>query len=249
MAAARLLQEERPAIILADAAIDWHRGFVSGIPPDRRPAIVVRGDITGWPIACVDEWIAGAMPTDELLRRLELALERARERRRTVRRGYVDPLTGLPNRRALARGLIRLADQARRAEQPLCLALFDLDGFKRVNDLLGHDAGDALLRRVGGALRRVSRRSELLGRLGGDELALVMQGPLVRAERSAQRLCAAIAERGARATAAVCQRHERENLRALYRRTDESLRAQKRSRHATWPSADSRISTSTAPHS
>jgi diguanylate cyclase (GGDEF)-like protein len=83
-----------------------------------------------------------------------------------------DELTGLSNRRALfERGdrIIASAEESR----PASLLLLDLDGFKEVNDSLGHAAGDDLLRQVGPRLRRALRSEDVLARLGGDEFAVM----------------------------------------------------------------------------
>src|ERR671925_1538044 len=79
-----------------------------------------------------------------------------------------DALTGLGNRRALARTLERLLPEAR-PERPLVLALFDLDGFKHYNDTFGHPAGDTLLARLGGNLRAYFEPRGRVFRMGGDE--------------------------------------------------------------------------------
>jgi diguanylate cyclase (GGDEF)-like protein len=81
-----------------------------------------------------------------------------------------DHLTGLPNRRALAAEMDRVVRDERRA----ALILLDLDGFKAVNDGLGHRAGDELLRRLGERLRPALRPGDLLFRLGGDEFAVLL---------------------------------------------------------------------------
>ncbi|WP_245817022.1 putative bifunctional diguanylate cyclase/phosphodiesterase [Geodermatophilus saharensis] len=84
-----------------------------------------------------------------------------------------DELTGLPNRRALlesARTVLAGATTAR----PAALLLLDLDGFKEVNDSLGHGSGDQLLRQVGPRLAPALARGELLARLGGDEFAVLL---------------------------------------------------------------------------
>ncbi len=86
----------------------------------------------------------------------------------------VDALTGLPNRRALHEQLERTISAARRRSRRIALAYLDLDGFKPVNDLYGHDAGDALLvqvaERIGGELRA----GDLVARLGGDEFCIML---------------------------------------------------------------------------
>lgn len=84
-----------------------------------------------------------------------------------------DQLTGLPNRRRLLAAIDGLpalsVDDARRTG----LLYLDLDGFKSVNDALGHSAGDALLRRLGDALRAATRQQDMLARVGGDEFVLL----------------------------------------------------------------------------
>jgi diguanylate cyclase (GGDEF)-like protein len=83
-----------------------------------------------------------------------------------------DPLTGLGNRRALMAELERTAADAR-AEQPLVLALFDLDGFKAYNDAFGHPAGDALLVRLADRLEGAVAPYGRAYRMGGDEFCLL----------------------------------------------------------------------------
>ena len=90
----------------------------------------------------------------------------------------VDPLTGLPNRRASIRGLIHAAARAKREEGAVSLVLIDLDHFKMINDTLGHDADDRVLRKVGPVLGRVIRHDELCARIGGDEFAVLVHGPI-----------------------------------------------------------------------
>jgi diguanylate cyclase (GGDEF)-like protein len=84
-----------------------------------------------------------------------------------------DPLTGLPNRRALAEALERAIARAQRSGLPLAVLVLDLDGFKAINDRHGHPAGDATLVEVAARLRRTIRRSDLVARLGGDEFAVI----------------------------------------------------------------------------
>jgi diguanylate cyclase (GGDEF)-like protein len=83
-----------------------------------------------------------------------------------------DELTRLPNRRALFRRI----DDDMADGHDLALIIFDLDGFKELNDALGHPTGDALLARIGPRLADALRPGDLLARLGGDEFAVVLAG-------------------------------------------------------------------------
>lgn len=88
-----------------------------------------------------------------------------------------DPLTGLPNRFSLFRQLEQMLDiPLERAPRPFALLLLDLDGFKDVNDTLGHPAGDQLLVEVGRRLARCVRSSDFVARLGGDEFVVLARG-------------------------------------------------------------------------
>lgn len=98
------------------------------------------------------------------------------------REALQDPLTGLPNRRALYEYLPALMQRAASHGEVFALLFLDLDGFKRVNDSLGHDAGDELLREVARRLRGCLRTTDLIYRLAGDEFTLLLH-PL--AERQA----------------------------------------------------------------
>ncbi len=85
-----------------------------------------------------------------------------------------DPLTGLLNRRAFYEEAALVLPLCRRKGRPVTLAYMDLDNFKVVNDTLGHQAGDDLLRRVAGLMRASTRPSDLCSRLGGDEFAVLL---------------------------------------------------------------------------
>ena len=87
-----------------------------------------------------------------------------------------DALTGLPNRVLLARKLQEAMGQARHNGTQLGVAYLDLDGFKPVNDRLGHDAGDRLLVVVAGRLTRALRPIDCVARLGGDEFVILLPG-------------------------------------------------------------------------
>ena len=103
-------------------------------------------------------------------------------------RATTDPLTGALNREGLRQAAQRLLPEAS-ATRPLTVVVIDLDGFKAVNDRLGHAAGDALLEQSAGAWRALLRRDDVLARLGGDEFVLLLPGTERRAAvRLARRL-------------------------------------------------------------
>jgi diguanylate cyclase (GGDEF)-like protein len=122
--------------------------------------------------------------------------------RETQRLATVDPVTGLSNRASLRQGLERAQDRAGRTGRPAAVLLFDLDGFKAVNDTLGHAAGDEALVAFGAVLRRNVLGADVVARLGGDEFAVVLnevRGPqdaVVVAERILADLCEPVALAG-----------------------------------------------------
>ncbi|HKX37533.1 MAG TPA: GGDEF domain-containing protein [Burkholderiales bacterium] len=109
---------------------------------------------------------------------------------------YHDPLTSLPNRASFTEHLEEAMRRAKRAGQPLGLLFVDLDLFKRVNDSLGHDAGDRLLRAAAERIRRAVREADMLFRMGGDEFTVLLEkvGGPEEAALVADRVLEAIAE-------------------------------------------------------
>jgi diguanylate cyclase (GGDEF)-like protein len=93
------------------------------------------------------------------------------------RMAYLDVLTGLPNRRVFNDDLRRFISGCQRGQGDFALLLIDLDGFKGINDSVGHDAGDAVLVEVAGRLRKLIRETDLVARLGGDEFGVVLAQP------------------------------------------------------------------------
>lgn len=98
---------------------------------------------------------------------LQVALTRERHLART------DLVTGVPNRRAFEEAARAMLRRHARNQRPLTAVGMDLDGFKRVNDTLGHTAGDAVLREVGQTIARTIRSTDALCRYGGDEFAVL----------------------------------------------------------------------------
>ncbi|WP_130504306.1 diguanylate cyclase domain-containing protein [Blastococcus saxobsidens] len=111
----------------------------------------------------------------------DVTTRRTRERE-LERMAYTDHLTGLPNRALLFRELGAVSDDER------CLLVLDLDGFKAVNDVAGHESGDHLLIEVARRLHTVVRDDDLVARLGGDEFAVVVAGSVADGEDVARRI-------------------------------------------------------------
>ncbi len=89
---------------------------------------------------------------------------------------YHDPLTGLPNRALLQQRLNAAVEQTYKSERCLALLMLDLDGFKQINDRLGHDAGDAVLRITAERVSDIVSEPDTLARIGGDEFVVVLLG-------------------------------------------------------------------------
>jgi diguanylate cyclase (GGDEF)-like protein len=102
--------------------------------------------------------------------------ESDRQRSRLERLATVDRLTGLRNRAWLDDAFSRQVVRAGRTGQPVSLLMIDIDHFKRINDTEGHQAGDAVLRRVGQTLASGLRPVDLLARYGGEEFAVLLPG-------------------------------------------------------------------------
>jgi diguanylate cyclase (GGDEF)-like protein/PAS domain S-box-containing protein len=103
---------------------------------------------------------------------------------------FHDPLTGLANRALLRERLQHALARVARSREPLAVMFIDLDEFKAVNDSMGHDVGDELLKSVAGRLRESVRPADTIARLGGDEFAILLEGMLSAAEapRVAERI-------------------------------------------------------------
>jgi diguanylate cyclase (GGDEF)-like protein len=121
---------------------------------------------------------------------------------------FTDDVTGLYNRRFFATRLEDEVSRYSRFNQPLSVVMLDIDGFKAVNDELGHAAGDETLRIVGNVLQRQSRNIDVISRYGGDEFAVLLvetgkDGALLYAERVRRQIEAAGFSHGRSITVSV----------------------------------------------
>jgi len=183
---------------------------------------------------------AGLHPVgrDGLVLHLRDVADRRSSELELERLAYTDYLTGLPNRARLMAALDAARGRAATGEA-FCLLLLDLDGFKPVNDVAGHEAGDHLLVQVAARLRATVRDGDLVGRLGGDEFAVLVADGLEEATALAERIVADLRSvrpaRGVEGYAVfdvsgsvgVTELDPRDDVSATIRQADLALRAAK----------------------
>ncbi|WMS87408.1 GGDEF domain-containing protein [Pleionea litopenaei] len=119
------------------------------------------------------------IPKDELnapllKRTIRLALERHLLMEALTEKAFKDELTLLPNRRAFKERLANTLVTAQKNDESFAVVLFDLNGFKPINDEYGHDAGDQVLSQLGAKLRMNTRRRDFFARIGGDEFSAII---------------------------------------------------------------------------
>jgi diguanylate cyclase (GGDEF)-like protein len=157
-----------------------------------------------------------------------IALDRARLLAQLQETARTDDLTGLPNRRAWDEELPRELARAARDARPVCVAMLDLDRFKRFNDHRGHQAGDRLLKQAAAAWTSQLRTSDMLARYGGEEFSLLLPGcTLADAKALVQRLRDAMPD-GETVSAGIACWDETEDADELVGRADQALYAAKR---------------------
>ena len=129
-----------------------------------------------------DYLVKGDINSDSLTAAILNAVEKVSARRRAAierreleRMALFDPLTGLGNRNLFHARLEHAVALVRRRGDSACLHIMDLDGFKKINDTLGHHIGDETLRIIGQRLASIGRNADTIVRLGGDEFAYLME--------------------------------------------------------------------------
>ncbi len=185
--AARFLQPRQAVyLMLAVLYITIARCFAANSSKESRARFLIAAGFALWALTfATHPWVALLGPTAE-----QLANQIWTMHKFAVTIGFVfmllerqvqdnqwlalhDQLTGLPNRRLYEDRLAGALERAKRYGSSILLFTMDLDGLKTVNDQLGHDAGDALLRQVVAHMNRVVRSTDTLARLGGDEFSLL----------------------------------------------------------------------------
>ena len=193
----------RDGVPIAVLALYWHNA--AALEDDSRTSLV---DLLAAEVAVTLERV-------ELLARLE-----------SIAR--TDDLTGLPNRRAWEEELPREVLRARREVKPLCVAMIDLDHFKRFNDEHGHQAGDRFLKQAAAMWAEEMRATDLLARYGGEEFALALPAcPPEEAFAVVERLRAATPD-GETCSAGIASWDGTESAATLLGRADAALYEAKR---------------------
>jgi diguanylate cyclase (GGDEF)-like protein len=160
LAAVAWLCGRRDGLVTAGlATVLWTLVDVTGRPVRSQPGLIV------WNAAVELLFFSG-------LALLMSFMARQADNLRTLARE--DALTGVANRRAFFGALTSAVDLAARRPGPWTITYVDVDDFKQINDRLGHNTGDEVLRAVAGTLRTATRRVDVVARLGGDEFGVLM---------------------------------------------------------------------------
>ncbi len=123
-----------------------------------------------------DYLVKGQGHPELLARSVRYAIERKRTEERLTYLAQYDHLTGLVNRSLFRDRLVQAMARSKRLQQSIGLMLLDLDRFKSVNDTLGHDVGDELLKAVSERLKSCVREVDTVARMGGDEFTIILEG-------------------------------------------------------------------------
>ena len=195
-----LVQERLPDLILLDVMMPGMDGYevcrhLQSMPTAKYIPVIMltaKGDleskVTGLEVGAVD-YMTKPFEPQELLARVGAALRAKRVRDEALEAAWHDPLTSLYSRRYLDQ---RLTDEFRRSvryDTPFSMVMIDIDHFKKINDTLGHAAGDEVLIAVGRALKDQCRDVDKVCRYGGEEFAILLpETDLAGASMCAERL-------------------------------------------------------------
>jgi two-component system cell cycle response regulator len=209
-----VFSEHRPAIVITDWTMPDFSGpelcqrirrdfreryaYLILLTSNAEKAQVIEGLAAG-----ADDYLTKPFHEGELLARvgvgrrlIELHRQVETKNRQLEELALTDPLTGLPNRRAVDVWASRQLSAAARHGFPMWVAMADLDHFKKINDSFGHDAGDVVLKGFAEVLTANTRRSNICGRLGGEEFLLVLtHADKQQAETAVERIRQVFAER------------------------------------------------------
>jgi diguanylate cyclase (GGDEF)-like protein len=166
-------------LTLPDAARLDGLAEIRNVAPDAPVVVVTADNDAGRGIKAVqsgaqDYLMKGQMDGAQLSRAIHFAIERAYSEQQLARRALHDALTGLPNRVLFLDRLTYALAQSERQGTSTGIFFLDLDGFKGVNDRLGHLAGDELLRAIAGRLLAEVRPGDTVSRFGGDEFTVLV---------------------------------------------------------------------------
>lgn len=145
--------------------------------------------------ACgADDYITKDAPIHELVARVRAGARIVALQKQLLELSHTDPLTSLRNRRAFDERLGEAFEHARRYGRALSLAIVDVDRFKTINDMHGHDTGDAVLRGVAKTIGSRTRQTDFAARVGGEEFAILLpETALFEALQFGEKLRASIA--------------------------------------------------------
>jgi two-component system cell cycle response regulator len=256
--ALRLFKEHRPAVVITDWMLPDSSGpelceRIRAESSDSYTYIILltsmteKEDIVKGLTAGADDYLTKPFDRGELLARIgvgrrtiELHREIDAKNKLLEEMAHTDPLTNLPNRRAIEDWANRQLRGAARHGYSLWVVHVDLDTFKSINDSFGHDAGDQVLRGIAGILKEHTRASDISGRMGGDEFLLVIShveekyirptAERLRAQIASQKFCFGGKNISVTASIGVCGfvgKEPPEFLR-LVRQADKALYAAKR---------------------
>ena len=226
-----------PAYATAALASTMRIGSYAGVPMLHEGRLF--GTLTGLHPDPLPDSVTAALPTIEafgllLSTILSLEIQGSQVVRRAERaevEAHVDPLTQLGNRLAWSKVLLDEENRCRRYGRPACVVSVDLDGLKRTNDTLGHDAGDRLLRDAALVLRRVSRMCDQVARVGGDEFAvLAVEASELEGRALLDRLATALTGAGVEASLGMALRESHLTLEETWKAADAAMYRHKRRR-------------------